>query len=218
MSKEPGFIKAFNWIAIATVSAIAFYLGIGFAKFISDADVDADVAGLIGAALGAAITVLGAIWVAQYQRNRNVRAFNRLIGDSVTAIRDEAYTLVAIGEMSITNRVEEVSELFKNQICLINEAFDIFEKNLETGTITDYETRLWVFRLERTILENLRTFEKEKGWLHEGLSQNIVENARSDLSHAASQIFHACVGALRELKFNRPLPSDAQLSNKGVEI
>lgn len=209
-------MRALNWIGFATVGLVAFFLGMLSAQQIGFADLDAELSGLLGGALGAAITVFGAMWLAQYQANRETRAFSSLIGDSITAIRNEAYLLVCLSEADIATEHAATGEKCREQVRNIREAFSLFESNMTLGAIVTYETRLWIFRLERTIQENLRVFEKEGAWLNGTLTKAVVRNAQADLGAAAQLIFEGCVGAHRELKHKAPLPTDGELKRRGI--
>lgn len=211
-------MSTLNWIGFATVGLIAFFVGMLTAQQIGFADLDAEISGLLGGALGAAITVFGAMWLAQYQANRETRAFSELIADSITAIRDEAYLLVCLGEADIDGDHESIGEKCRQQVASIREAFTMFESNMKLGAIATYETRLWIFRLERTIQENLRVFEKEENWLNGTLTKAVVGNAQADLGAAAQLIFEGCVGVHRELKHKAPLPANDEIERRGISV
>jgi hypothetical protein len=76
--------------------------------------------------------------------------------------------------------------------------------------VDDYEARLPIFRLDKTIGEHMRTLEKELRWL-DTPTRRVLENARGDLTHAAEQIFYPCVHVTGDLGFERDLPKGRAL-------
>ncbi|HEV2897293.1 MAG TPA: hypothetical protein VGX71_05510 [Pseudaminobacter sp.] len=206
-------LRAFNWLGYSTVGVVSFFLGICAAELTARSDLDEALASLFGAALGAAITVIGTVWVARHQSSQGQRSFLKLIADSTGAIRDEAYLLVCLAEQEVKPNLKDYGSQLAKQIERLRETFNLFERNMNIGSVDNYEARLWIFRLENTIQKNLRVFEKEANWLTTP-TKNVIENSKGDLAEAASRIFEGCVGALRELGFDPPLPDDKEVSKR----
>src|SRR5262249_27025278 len=136
-------------------------------------------------------------------------AFDKFAADTVFAIRDEAYVLVAMTERDVHPHIRTHADMLVGQARLLKEAIALFEKNVVGSKFGTYEVQLWVFRLETEIRDNLRYLEKELGWLTgKTVTETVMQNALGDLRYASDKICLACVGATRELGFEKSVPTD----------
>lgn len=206
-------IRKLNWVGFTTVGIAAFLLGLGAGEIIGISKLDSEVASLLGAALGASITVFGAMWIAKHQSTEKERSFSKFVSDSVTAIRDEAYILVSLLEKNQYQNAREYANEILSQIARLRETFNLFENNSPFSNVGNYEARRSIFRLELEIQKNMRIFEKEEKWL-QNPTDAVIENSRADLRKTADEIFMACVHVNGDLGFKPSLPADDELKRR----
>ncbi len=189
-------------------------MGWGAAAYFGRTPLDSGVATLVGSAIGAGLTVVGSVWVARYQTNAEQRAFNRLAGDAIGAIRDEAHCLILLTEMKGFETKSLEAAKLKGQVGILKEALGLYERTVMGSKFAEYDFQLWNSRLEKQIADNVLVLEKELRWLSGTLSDKVMQNARGALSYSASLIVEACDGALNELGDDRPLPTEADLTKR----
>lgn len=206
-------IRKLNWIGFVTVGLAAFLLGLGGGEVIGRSKLDSEVASLLGAALGASITVFGAVWIAKHQSTERERSFSKFVSDSATAIRDEAYILTSLLEVDNYDNARDYANEILSQIGRLRETFELFESNALFSGVGNYEARRSVFRLELEIQKNMKIFEKEERCL-QNTTDAVIENSRVDLSMAAEGIFMSCVHVNSDLGFKPPLPTDEELERR----
>jgi hypothetical protein len=199
-----------KWAPHLTVGIAGYLAGVSSLPLFRHIALDGGVATLLGSALGAGLTVAGSVWVARYQISARERSFARFVADASMAIRDEAYVLISLLEISDWGDNAAYAEKIKKQVGYLNEAIELFRRNAPFSDIGNYDARLWLSRLEETIQNNLRILDKELKWLDRPTTA-VIGNTRSDLGAAATAIFEACVHVGRELHHSRPLPSDEEV-------
>lgn len=191
-------MKLLHIVAYSAFLVLGFFLGVCFAEYIGESRFDSEFANLVGAFLGAALTVLGTIWAAHYQGTQRERSFARFVADSASAIRDEANVLVALVNKADYGDLRTHAGKIRKQIVSLKETFALFERNAPFSDVGNYDARVALFRLENEIKNNLRIFEKEENWLNKP-TKAVVENSRGDLENAATAIHNACLEVGRKL-------------------
>lgn len=199
-------------VGVAGSGALLFgiLIGLAIAPIMTNQNLDAGWSSLVGGALGAGITVLGTMYVAKSNSASAARLRRLLLGEAITAIRDEAYVLVALTDETEIDDVADHGAQLMGQLGLLKEALSVYELVKEDGTVTDYKMRLSLFRLDDQVRKNMAILEKEERWLGRP-SRAVIENSRADLSFASTMIFQACVLALGELSITYALPRDEEV-------
>ena len=174
---------------------------------------DSGLATLIGSALGAATTVAGSLWIANYQAGARERSVIRLAATAAGGVRDQAYVLVSLLKLEDIVDIAKYAEEVIRQVNVLTEVVDLLQKGVTTFEITDYEARRSMARFEATVKTNLYVLEKQLKWLKYP-SARILKNARADLTETAQQIFDSCSRVCEELDLDRKLPSDKEVARR----
>lgn len=199
-------------LALLTCALVSILIGFLLSEWIGANTLDSGIASLIGAALGAAITVAGTLWITAQQTNSASKAFLNLLADAVAAVRDEAYFL----EKLCANQVQELDQYAKTlveQVELLKDTLELMERNTQASQIASYDARAKIFKLEKQVKRNLSVFEKELRWLSSP-TQRVIANSREDLSEASSNIRSACDEVLKQLGELRDLPSTKETASR----
>lgn len=202
------------WVSFAFIGLLGFLLGLAAFPLFSLATLDDGTATLLGSALGAGITVAGSIWAANYVSRLQTSGFEKLVGSSVLAIRDEAYHLCSITDLEKWSDNDDYAGELKRRIETLSVAFSIFGQLAPYSEIKNYDARLSIFYLEKTIRDNIDLIKKEANWISEHPTSKVLESARRSLSEPIMRIFEACVGVGRDLGVRRELPSEKEIERR----
>ncbi|CAN7282812.1 hypothetical protein LJR231_001356 [Phyllobacterium sp. LjRoot231] len=128
-------LKALNWAGFLIIGLTAFLFGVASFGMLGRDNFNKEIASLMGAALGATITVSGTVWVARYQSNQRATAFTQLIAESIGAIRDEAHLLVSLTSREEIGEPKSYAHQLMLQIDRLEEGFELFARNMDISDI-----------------------------------------------------------------------------------
>lgn len=201
-----------HWSSLSCVGLLGFLVGLGVAPEIARASMDSGTATLVGAALGAGITVAGSIWGVRYSNRLQAAAFQNLVGQSVLAIRDECYRLLHIAELEQWKDNDDFANALEQQLERLKTAIDIFGQMAPFNEVHNYDARLSIFHLEKLINDHLSAIQRELAWVSDHHTTAVLNNARRNVAVPALELAEACVSAARDLGTTRELPSEEDLN------
>jgi hypothetical protein len=161
---------------------IFFLLGILFADVALGFQLRDSIASLLGAALGAAITVAGSFWLVGAAESYNSDRFKRLVRDNIRFMREQAQTT--------KGSLEEADA---------NDFAALFEQLAPFAEITDYSARIALQKLQQTLFTEKRYIEKEIDWLSRHHTIPVLRQGAQNFGAIADRITEAADTALREL-------------------
>lgn len=211
--KEIAVARLAKLAGVTAVGLLGVFVGFIAAILLRNFPFDSGLATLIGAALGASITVAGSLWITSYQIGARERSVTRMAAQAAGEIRDQAYVLTSLLELEDTGDLADYAEEAIRQVNILTEVVDLLQKGVTHFEITDYDTRRSMAQFEATVKMNVHVLEKELKWL-ERPTAPVVENARSALMETAEQIYMSCCSVCRELGLDRELPSDDEVSRR----
>lgn len=197
---------------------IGIFVGWCAAEVFAAAVVDSGLATLVGSALGAAITVLGAMWVAQYQDANQHKAAERYAGAATAAVRNEAH---CVAKMARTEGVETLAlhaAKMIETIDLLRENVRLWQSGMPYKEINNFRARLLLGKIERKIIESSSQLARDRAFLVGTLSQAVIDNAVNYLGLIGDEIQELCEDAMRALKYTEPLPTEAAFANRVAAI
>jgi hypothetical protein len=144
---------------------IFFLLGILFADVALGFQLRDSIASLLGAALGAAITVAGSFWLVGAAESYNSDRFKRLVRDNIRFMREQAQTTKGSLEEADANDFEGIApeelaaEIKAGHEKLLDSAA-LFEQLAPFAEITDYSARIALQKLQQTLFTEKRYIKK----------------------------------------------------------
>lgn len=203
--------SAFDWTLVASASLFGFLVELASAPEFARASMDSGTATLLGSALGAGMTVLVSIWAVRHSTRLRTSALERLVGEAVLAIRDDAYRLLTIAEVESWSDNEQFAEALKPQLKALKTTIEVFGQLSPFSEVQNYNARVSIFQLERSIRDNVKTLEREILWVSDHHSSAVLENARRNVVRPALAISETCVGVGRDLGIRRDFPPQTEL-------
>lgn len=200
-----------HWCALGTVGLVGFLMGLASAPEFGRLAMDGGVATLIGSALGAGITVLGSVWAARHSNSLRTSALERLVGEAVLAIRDDAHRLLAIAEIENWKDNNNFGDALQRQLEALKTTIDVFGQLSPFSDVQNYEARVSLFNLERIIRDRVNTLDHEMRWVTAHHTHGVLENARNTLVYPATSISEACVSVASDLGLRKPFPDEKEI-------
>lgn len=178
-----------NLIVVSFFAIGGFFVGVTFALYISTQSFDGGIATLLGSACGAALTVVGSLWVAQHQSQAEAKSFLRLVVQTLQSAKREAKKLIDVANRRrLPQNLSSYAYDMGEQLDLLSEALDMLQALSPYSQINDYEIRIALYRLDDCVREKLRVINKERKWL-ENPTKAVIRNSQDDLFGVAYDIF-----------------------------
>jgi|GEM_PF-5613306 len=194
----PRIVKKLVGIApILFGAGVGFFAGLVLAYSLGTSKVDDVVETVIGAALGAGITVFGTLWVTQFLSNRTTEQYEHLVVEAIKGIQGDTSRLVTVLDKQAIpdDAAAEYAAKVRTQTGLLMDGMELFEGLAPFKEIVDYKFRLGLFQLHEELRKCRPSLMKE---LH-GLDDptiSVLRNAQRDLFIVSERIYRATKGAL----------------------
>jgi hypothetical protein len=131
---------------------------------------DESISSLLGAALGAMITVAGSLWLVGSEATYNSDLFRQLVWDNIVFMNRQAATTRDVLWAAHDQDFEGVAhDDFAAEVTtalhrLLDSAV-LFERLTPFAEIKDYEARISLQKLEQVLFDERKSIEQELRWL-----------------------------------------------------
>jgi len=207
-----------RWLELGFGFLIGVFAGWCASAFFERATLDSGLATLLGSALGAGITVVGAMWVAAYQTSAELRAAEQYAGDATAAVRDEAYCMTRMARTEGVETLALHAAKMIETIDLLRENVKLWQSGMPYAGINNYKARFQLGKVEQKVIETMGQLRRDRSFLIGTLSQAVVENAVANLGHIGDELQEVCSEAMSALAYQRPHPTDAEFTNRIATI
>ncbi len=197
-----------RWLELAFVLLVGVLIGWCAAAFVGETVLDSGLATLVGSAIGAGISVAGAMWVAIYQSVAHHKAAARYAGDATASVRDEAYCMAKMARVEGVETLALHAAKITETIDLLRENIKLWQSGMPYSDVTDYGARLRLNKVEGKLIEWSNQIRRDRIFLVGTLSAAVLENAAMNLGAIGDEIQEACEDAMQALKFSKPLPTE----------
>lgn len=199
-----------NFLAAAAGVLLGIFVGWCGAELFSSAAIDSGLATLVGSALGAAITVVGAMWVAQYQSANQSKAAERYVGAATAGVRDEANCMARMARTEGVASLELHAAKMVETIDLLRENVKLWQSGMPYSEINNFQARLLLGKLERKIIETSTQLGRDRDFLVGNVSQAVIDNAVAHLGFIGDEIQETCEAAMAGLSYADALPTEGE--------
>ena len=182
-----------TWGVTVALCGICFLLGIMFADVALGLELRDSMASLLGAALGAAITVAGSFWLVGASDSHNSDRFKQLVRDNIRFMRGQTQTTrLSLQQADALNfervpRDQLAAEIRAAHEKLLESA-ELFVQLAPFSAIMDYDARITLQRLQQTLIGEREFIEKEIRWLGEHDSIGVLRQAARNFEGSADRI------------------------------
>ncbi len=197
---------------------IGILIGWVAAELLSKAVLDSGLATLLGSALGAGITVAGAMWVATYQSTAQLKAAEQYAGDATAAIRDEAYCMATMARTEGVETLELHAAKMVETIDLLKENVRLWQSGMPYNEVNNYKARLGLSKVEQKVIEWTRQLDRDRAFLVGTISAAVIENAVGHLGVLGDELQEVCEEAMSELGYERGLPTEEEFLRRIAPI
>lgn len=167
---------------------IGMLLGWSGAVLSEKANLDSGLATLVGSALGAGVTVAGAMWVAAYQNSAQAQAAQQYAGAAVAGVRDEAHCMARMARTEGVESFELHAAKMVQTIDLLKENVKLWQSGMPYKEVQNFQARLMFTKVERTLIATSSQLDRDRTFLVGRVTQDVINTAVNNLGHIGDEV------------------------------
>lgn len=180
------------YIDLIFVALAAVLIGILLSELLNLVDIDPGVSGLVGSAIGAGLTVFGAIWVSDRERRNNRQAELGLLADAVSGLKSRVDKISEVSKIKPGKEIEHTREELKDTTSKTITFLKLSEDIISTKQINDFEIKSKIFHLNLKIDKFKNIYNKEYELIKFTDSRRIIEISQEKFLNISHEISQSC--------------------------